>query len=96
MERKSNVGRDERVKAEFFDGNAELAKLSFISLDHVRMGFSDLLEFSLDLANSLVLKLLDLLKRAANHSKGLWIDASSREDLVCLCILCLQTLLDRL
>ena len=96
MERNSNVGRDERVKAEFFDGNAELAKLSFISLDHVRMGLPNLLEFSLDLANSLVLKLLNLLKRAAYHAKSLGIDACSREDLVCLGILRLQALLDRL
>ena len=59
------------------------------------MSLSNLLEFSLDLANSLIFKLLDLLKRAANHAKGLGIDACSRKDLVCLSILRLQTFLDR-
>ena len=59
------------------------------------MSLSNLLEFSLDLANCLIFKLLDLLKRAANHAKGLGIDACSRKDLVCLSILRLQTLLDR-
>ena len=92
----SNIGGDERVETKFLDGDTELGKLAFVGLDHVGMGFSDFLQFSLDLADGLVLQLLDFLKRAADHAEGLGIDSSGCQNLVSLSVLSLQALLDGL
>ena len=60
------------------------------------MSLSDLLELGLDLANGLVLELLDLFERGADHAEGLWVDARRRQDLIRLRILGLEALLDGL
>ena len=60
------------------------------------MSLSDLFELCLDLANSLIFELLDLLKSASNHAKRLWVNSRRRQDLVSLSILGLKTLLDGL
>lgn len=60
------------------------------------MSLSDFLQFSLNLTNCFVLELLYLLKRAADHAKGLGINPSSCQNLVRLSILRLESLLDRL
>ena len=57
------------------------------------MSFSDLLELVLDLTDRLVFELLDLLKRASDHTKGLRIDARCSQYLVSLSVLRLQALL---
>ena len=60
------------------------------------MGFSDLLELRLNLADRVILKLLDLFECAADHAHCLWVDSGGCEYLVDLGILCLETLLDGL
>lgn len=92
----SDVGRDKRVEAKLLDGDTELGKLSFVGLNHVRVSLSDLLQLSLDLPDGLVLELLDLLKRAADHAKCLGVDPGSCQNLIGLGILRLQALLNRL
>jgi hypothetical protein len=92
----SDVGGNERVKAEFFHGDTELRQFTFVGLDHVRMGFTDLLKFSLDFSNGVILEVLDLLEGRPNHAEGLRINARGSQDLVDLGILRLERLLDGL
>ena len=92
----SDVGRNERIEAELFDGDTEFGELAFIGLNHVRVRLPDLLQFSLDFTNRLVLQLLNLLKRTTDHAKSLRVNPSRRQDLIRLGVLRLQALLDRL
>jgi hypothetical protein len=57
---------------------------------------ANFLELSLNLLDSLVLKVLNFLQGVFNDTEGLRVDLGSREQLVDLCILCLQGLLDGL
>ena len=93
---RSDIGWDEWIESKLFDWDTELAKLSFVSLDHVRVSLSDLLELSLDLSNGFVLELLDLFQRAANHTQSLRVNTSRRKNLISLRVLGFKTLLDRL
>lgn len=92
----SNVGGDQRVETELFNWDTELAELAFVSLDHVAVSLSDLLQLSLDLTNGLVLELFNFLKGAPDHAESLGIDPCSGQYLVSLGILSLKTFLDRL
>ena len=92
----SNIGWDEGIETKLLNWNTELGKFSFVGLDHVGVSFSDLLELRLNLANCLVLQLLDLLERTTDHTESLWVDSSRRQDLVGLSILRFKALLDRL
>ena len=60
------------------------------------MRLSNFLELGLNLANRLVLELLDLLERASDHAEGLRVDPRRRQNLVRLGVFRLQALLDRL
>ena len=60
------------------------------------MSFSNLLEFSLNFADSIVLKLFDFFESTADHAHGLRVNTSCGKDLVDLGILRLKTLLDSL
>ena len=60
------------------------------------MCLANFLELSLNLLDSLVLKVLNFLQGVFNDTEGLRVDLGSREQLVDLCILCLQGLLDGL
>ena len=93
---RSDIGWDEWIESKLFDWDTELAKLSFVSLDHVRVSLSDLLELSLDLSNGFVLELLDLFQRAANHTQSLRVNTSRRKNLISLRVLGFKTLLDSL
>jgi hypothetical protein len=57
---------------------------------------ANFLELSLNLLDSLVFKVLDFLQGILNDTEGLRVDLCSREQLVDLCILGLQGLLDGL
>ena len=58
------------------------------------MCLANFLELSLNLLDSLVFKVLNFLQGVLNYTEGLRIDLGSREQLVDLCILGLQRLLD--
>lgn len=60
------------------------------------MSLPDLLKLGLNLADGLVLELLDFFQSAADHTEGLRIDPRRRQDLVGLRVLGLQRLLNRL
>ena len=60
------------------------------------MGLSDLLELCLDLANGVVLELLDFFEGRANHAHCLRVDSGGGKDLIDLSILGLETLLNSL
>lgn len=92
----SDVSGDERIKAELLDGNTELGQLALVGLNHVGVRLSNFLELGLNLANRLVLELLDLLERASDHAEGLRVDPRRRQNLVRLGVFRLQALLDRL
>ena len=92
----SDVSGDERIKAELLDGNTELGQLALVGLNHVGVRLSNLFQLGLNLANRLVLELLDLLERASDHAEGLRVDPRRRQNLVRLGVFRLQALLDRL
>jgi hypothetical protein len=58
------------------------------------MGFSDLLEFSLDLLDGFVLQVLNFLESTLDHTQSLWVYLGRSQELVDLSILSLKTLLD--
>jgi len=58
------------------------------------VGLSNFLELGLDLANSLVFKLFDFLKRAPDHAESLGVDSCGGQNLVGLGVFCLEGLLD--
>ena len=60
------------------------------------MCLANFLELSLNLLDGLVFKVLDFLQGILNDTEGLRVDLGSREQLVDLCILGLQGLLDGL
>ena len=60
------------------------------------MGLSDLLELCLDLANGVVLELLDFFEGRADHAHCLRVDSGGGKDLIDLSILGLETFLDGL
>ena len=78
----SDIGRDQGVEAQFFYGNTEFGKFSFVGLDHVRMGFSDLFQLSLDALNGLVFNVLDLIKSVAHHTNLVGMDVRGTDNLV--------------
>jgi len=80
--KRSNVGRYKGVKAELFNGDSKFGKLSFVSLDHVRVGLSDLLEFSLDALDGLVLDVLHFVKSASDHAKPVGVNIGCTENLI--------------
>ena len=92
----SDVCRNERIETKLFDWDTELGKLSFIGLYHVRVSFSNLLELSLNLTDSLILELLNFFECATDHSKSLRVNAGSWQYLIGLSILCLKTFLNSL
>ena len=92
----SNVGWDKRVEAELLDGDTELGQLAFVRLDHVGMSLANLLERRLDLTNGVGLEVLDLFKSATDDTKCLRFDPGGRQQLINLCILSLERLLDGL
>lgn len=55
---KSDVGWNKWIKAELLDWDTELTKFTFVSLHHVRVSFSDLLEGGLNLSNGVTLQVL--------------------------------------
>ena len=92
----SYIGWDERIEPKLFHRDTELGQFSLVSLDHVRMSFSDLLERCLNFSNSVTLKILNLLERSSNDTKSLRINPGSSEQLVDLSIFGLKRLLDGL
>lgn len=90
---RSNVSGDERIETKLLDWDTEFGQLALISLDHVRVSLSDLLELVLDFTNRLVFELFDLFERASYHTKGLRVDARCSQYLVSLSILRFQALL---
>lgn len=60
------------------------------------MSLSDFLELGLDLANSLVFKLFNFLKRAPDHAESLGVDSCGGQNLVGLGVFSLERLLDGL
>lgn len=63
----SDVGRHERVEAQFLNRDTELGQFAFVGLDHVRVSLSYLLEFSLDTLDSFVLDVLYFVEGASDH-----------------------------
>ena len=68
INRVSDISRHKRVKSKFFDWDTEFAEFAFICLNHVRVGFSNLLKLSLDLFNGFILKVLYFFEGALNYT----------------------------
>jgi hypothetical protein len=92
----SNIGWYQGIETEFFDGDSELRKLTFVGLDHVRMGLADLLELSLDALDGFIFDIFDLVESRADQAKVLGVDIRSCENLVDRRLLCVKALLDGL
>ena len=90
----SNISRNKWIKAKFFNRNTKLRQLAFISLDHITMRLPNLLQTSLNLPNSITLQILNLLQRTPNNPQRLRVNPGSRQQLINLRILSLQTLLN--
>ena len=74
---RSDVSWNKWIESKFFDWDSKLRQLSLISLDHVRVSLSDLLEGSLDLSDSVILQLLYFFESRSNHAQRLWVDTGS-------------------
>ena len=92
----SDIGWDKWVETKLFNWNTELTELTFICLDHVGMGFSNLLKRSLDFSDGVTLQVLNFLQGGSNDTKSLWINFSCSQKLVNLSVLGLKRLLDGL
>lgn len=90
----SNVGGHERVEAEFFHRDTELAQLALVGLNHVRMCLADLLEFSLDRLDCLVFDVLHLVKSASDHAQTVRIDVGGGQNLINTSLLSIKAFLD--
>lgn len=92
----SNVGGHQRIEAEFLNGDTKLAKFAFVGLNHVGVCLADLFEFRLNLTDGVVLQVFDFLESGTNHAERLWVNARRSENLVDLCVLRFEGLLNGL
>ena len=91
----SNISWDQRIEAKLLDGNTELRKLAFVSLDHVAVCFSDLFKLGLDALDGFVFNVLYFIKSVTNHTYLVRMNVRCTDDLVNRSFFLIKFFLDR-
>jgi len=91
-----DVGGNKRIEPEFLDRNTKFGQLSFVSLDHGGVSFSDTLELLLNLSDSFVLVFFSLFEGILDLLELILIDVRSIEKVIELSFLYLNGLFDSL